>query len=33
MGKHAPAAPMVYVELTQRADVLVSANAKVILTL
>lgn len=29
IGKHAPGAPLVDIELTQRADVLVSAKAKV----
>ena len=29
IGKHAPAAPMLFIELTQRADVLVSAKARV----
>ena len=29
IGKHAPAAPMLFIELTQRADVLIAAKAKV----
>jgi len=28
IGKHAPAAPLIDIELTQRADVLTSAKAK-----